>query len=90
MQPTGTPAAGAVLRSDTMLGKLLVLNDEMIAQLRLERHSAVGTTDFLTGMINQHEKIAARLTAQLKKHEAEASRVKGPAQDASLGNPLTC
>lgn len=53
-----------------MLGELLALNEEMIVQLRLERISVKGTTDFLSEMITQHERIVSRLGAQLKRHQA--------------------
>jgi hypothetical protein len=39
------------------------LHEEMIAQLRLDRLSIVGTTDFLRSMIAQHEGAAAMLRA---------------------------
>jgi hypothetical protein len=61
---------GAGLYSDHMLNELLVLHEKMVAQLRLERLSSVGTTDFLTGMIAQHEKAAMMLRAQLENREA--------------------
>jgi hypothetical protein len=59
-------------RSDRMLSELLALNEDMIAQLRLERQEAVGTTDFITGLIGDHEKAAAKLSAQLRSFEADA------------------
>ena len=52
-----------------LLVELLALNEEMIEQLHLERLSDAGTADFLTNMIGQHEKAAALLRAQLKKHQ---------------------
>lgn len=64
---------GAGLYSDQMLAELLALHEEMIAQLRLERLGAVGSTDFLTGMIAQHEKAAAMLRAQLENREAPSA-----------------
>lgn len=51
-----------------MLIELLALNDEMIEQLHFERREVPGTTDFLTGMIAQHEKAAASLREQLERH----------------------
>ena len=48
-----------------LLAELLALNEEMIEQLCLERLSAVGKADILTGLINQHEKTAELLRAQL-------------------------
>ena len=55
-----------------MLGELLLLHEEMIAQLRLERMGAAGSVDFLTGLIDQHEKTAAMLRAKLEQHDAGA------------------
>jgi hypothetical protein len=65
---------GAGLYSDHMLTELLVLHEEMVAQLRLERLGSVGTTDFLTGMIAQHEKAAAMLRLQLENREVDPRR----------------
>lgn len=67
-------------RSDRMLLELLALNEEMILQLRVERTDAAGTTDFLTGMIEQHELVASKLRKQLKSLQAATP----------LGKPLTC
>jgi hypothetical protein len=74
LQANGTNGAGSkAKRSDRMLSELLELNEEMIAQLRLERLSTVGTTDFIAGMIDQHEEAATRLRAQLARHKNGAS-----------------
>jgi len=59
-------ASDPTLYSDVMLSQLLALHEEMIVQLCLERLEVVGTSDFLTGMIDQHEEAAAQLRAQLK------------------------
>jgi hypothetical protein len=53
-----------------MLTELLALNDEMIEQLHIECREVPGTTDFLTGMIAQHEKAAASLREQLERHKS--------------------
>ena|GEM_PF-1567914 len=50
---------------DQMLSELLVLHDEIIMQLHFERLEVVGSADFPTSMIDQHEKIAAMLQAQI-------------------------
>ncbi|HWA11240.1 MAG TPA: hypothetical protein VG838_17495 [Opitutaceae bacterium] len=64
------PAACRRLYSDRMLGELLSLHEEMILQLRLERLEAGETsTDFLTGLIEQHERTAAMLRLRLAAHE---------------------
>jgi hypothetical protein len=71
--------SGSSLYSDHMLAELLALQEGMIAQLRLERLRVTDTADFLTDMIDhfltsvidQHEKAAALLWAQLKDHLAE-------------------
>ena len=62
-----------ILYSERMLAELLALHEEMIVQLRLERHGVVGSADFLTGMIEQHEKTAAMLRARLENRLADAS-----------------
>ncbi|HSY54642.1 MAG TPA: hypothetical protein VK785_09355 [Opitutaceae bacterium] len=67
---------GSGLYSDHMLAELLALQEEMIAQLRLERLRVVDAagflTDridhFLTGIIDQHEKAAAILRTQFEDH----------------------
>ena len=66
--PTAPASAPSVLQSDRTLIELLALNDEMIAQLHIERREVPGMTDFLNGMIAQHEKAAARLREQLESH----------------------
>jgi len=58
------------VRSNQMLSELLALNEEMIVQLRVERTEAAGRTDFITGMIAQHENVAAKLRAQLRNLQA--------------------
>ncbi|HEY4989226.1 MAG TPA: hypothetical protein VII09_05425 [Opitutaceae bacterium] len=65
---TAPASAPSVLQSDRMLNELLALNDEMIEQLHFERREVPGTTDFLTGMIEQHEKAAASPREQLERH----------------------
>ncbi len=70
---------GIGLAAEHMLAELLALHEEMIVQLRtdseacLERFKDAGTTDFLTGLMERHEKIAWMLRAQLETEEAEAS-----------------
>ena len=53
------------LYSDHMLAELLVLQEEMVAQLRFERLEVVSHADFITGLIDEHETAAALLRAQL-------------------------
>jgi hypothetical protein len=81
--------AAAARRSDKMLTELLDLNEEMIVQLRLERLSVVGTTDFIAAMIDQHELAAERLRAQLKRHESNAAHERSRDRGISMDNPLT-
>ena len=83
------PAAGSGRRSDRMLAELLALNEEMVVQLRLERLSSVGSTDFIAAMMDQHEKVAARLRKQLSQHASSAHRARIPSRGISLGDPLT-
>jgi molybdopterin-guanine dinucleotide biosynthesis protein A len=83
------PAGGASRRSDRMLAELLALNEEMIVQLRLERLSSVGSTDFIAAMMEQHEQVASRLRTQLSQHASSAHRARTPSRGISLCNPLT-
>jgi starvation-inducible DNA-binding protein len=76
---------GVGLSSSEMLLELLSLHEEMIVQLRtdgescLERYGDAGTADFLTGLMEKHEKTAWMLRSQLETQEAEASQE--PAHD---------
>jgi hypothetical protein len=71
-----------------MRPELLILHEEMIAQLRLERPSGVETAGFLKGMIAQHEQAAAMLRTQLEQYEAEASPA-GGFSSTRQNNPTT-
>ena|SRR5215207_7918371 len=62
---------GPGLLSDPMFSELLHLHEEMIAQLRLERVKGVVTSEFLSGMIDQHEYAAAKLRVHLHPDEAK-------------------
>ncbi len=70
---------GIDLPAEHMLAELLALHEEMVVQLRsdseacLERYKDAGTADFLTGLMEKHEKAAWMLRAQLETEEAEAS-----------------
>ena len=69
---------GIDLSSDHMLSELLALHEDLVVQLRKDAASAerlgdIGTTDFLTGLLEQHEKAAWMLRAQLETEEEEAS-----------------
>lgn len=70
---------GIGLPAEHMLAELLALHEEMIVQLRtdsaasLDRFHDAGTADFLTGLMERHEKAAWLLRAQLETEEAEAS-----------------
>jgi starvation-inducible DNA-binding protein len=71
---------GVGLSSSEMLLELLSLHEEMIVQLRadgescLERYGDAGTADFLTGLMEKHEKAAWMLRSQLETQEAEATQ----------------
>jgi hypothetical protein len=58
---------------ESLRSELLLLHEEMIAQLRLERLSGVGTAEFIKTMIDQHEHAAAVLRTQLEAREANPS-----------------
>jgi hypothetical protein len=44
---------------------LLVLNEDMIRQLTVERREGTGTDAFLAALITQHEKAAALLRGEM-------------------------
>jgi len=54
------------LPSHGHLTELLVLNEEMVVELTLEREGASGTIDHLTGYIDQHQTIAGLLRGRLE------------------------
>jgi starvation-inducible DNA-binding protein len=70
---------GIGLSGEHMLSELLALHEEMIVQLRTdasactERYKDAGTADFLTGLMERHEKTAWMLRSQLETEEAETS-----------------
>ncbi len=63
--PHSDPRVDTESHSADLLVELLVLNEEMIEQLCLERLSALGESEILTGLIAQHEKTAELLRAEL-------------------------
>jgi len=75
---------GIDLAAEHMLSELLALHEEMIVQLRtdsaacLERFNDAGTADFLTGLMEQHEKTAWMLRAQLETEDEETSQDQPP------------
>ncbi|MBI3887130.1 MAG: DNA starvation/stationary phase protection protein [Opitutae bacterium] len=72
-------AAGRGLPARSMLAGLLALHEELIVQLRADseacttRFHDAGTADFLTGLMEQHEKAAWMLRAQLETATAETT-----------------
>lgn len=67
VQATRTPFdCRATGSSDSLLSELVLLHEEMIVQLRLERMSGIATPEFLKEMIAQHERAAARIRGQLE------------------------
>ncbi len=76
---------GIDLSAEHMLAELLALHEETIVQLRtdsdacIDRYNDAGTADFLTGLMEQHEKVGWMLRAQLETEEEESS------QDAPAG-----
>jgi len=70
---------GIDLPAEHMLAELLALHEEMIVQLRtdsvacLEQFKDAGTADFLTGLMEKHEKTAWMIRAQLETEEEEES-----------------
>jgi len=70
---------GIGLPAGRMIAELLGLHDDMIVKLRadgeacMDRFKDAGTADFLTGLMEQHEKAAWMLRAQLETEEQESS-----------------
>ncbi len=71
--------AGIGLSGEHMVSELLALHEELIVQLRtdsdtcIERFGDAGTADFLTGLMERHEKAAWMLRSQLETEEEETS-----------------
>ena len=71
--------SGMGLSAEHMLSELLCLHEELIVQLRtdsdacIERFGDAGTADFLTGLMERHEKIAWMLRSSLETEEEESS-----------------
>lgn len=60
--------------SDYMLCELMAVQDELITRLSIARAAASGgTVDFLSNMIRQHEKDAARLLALFEHHSPDVA-----------------
>jgi len=80
---------GIDLPAEHMLSELLALHEELIVQLRADseactdRFKDAGTADFLTGLMEQHEKAAWMLRAQLETEEEEASQYQSLATQPS-------
>ena len=72
---------GIGLSGDHMLSELLSLHEEMIVQLRADSDACIkrfedsGTADFLTGLMERHEKTAWMLRSQLETEEEETSQL---------------
>jgi starvation-inducible DNA-binding protein len=70
---------GVDLPAEHMLSELLALHEEMIVQLRCDREACAkrykdgGTTDFLTGLMEQHERVAWMLRTQLETEEGQTA-----------------
>ena len=70
---------GIGLSGEHMVSELLALHEDIIVQLRgdsdtcTKRFGDAGTADFLTGLMERHEKAAWMLRSQLEAEEEEAS-----------------
>lgn len=70
---------GIGLPAEHMLAELLALHEDLVVQLRAdsdactERFKDAGTADFLTGLMERHEKAAWMLRSQLETEEEETS-----------------
>jgi hypothetical protein len=78
-------APASRLNSDSMLAEFVALHEDMVEQLRLERLGTVGSTAFLTSLIDQHEKTAAMLRAKIEHRQAttEADALLSPPTEAT-------
>ena len=71
---------GKELSPNEMLLELLSLNQDLVIQLRkdiescTERYEDAGTADFITGLMEKHEKACWMLRAQLETDEQEAAQ----------------
>jgi starvation-inducible DNA-binding protein len=71
---------GIGLAAEHMVGELLALHEDLIVQLRADseacavRFKDAGTADFLTGLMEQHEKTAWMLRAQIETEEEEETQ----------------
>ena len=71
---------GIGLAAEHMISELLALHEDMIVQLRTDsgvcaaRFNDAGTADFLTGLMEQHEKATWMLRAQLETEEEEETQ----------------
>jgi starvation-inducible DNA-binding protein len=69
---------GIGLSSDHMLSELLALHEDLVVQLRKDTASStrlgdLGTADFLTGLMRQHEKAGWMLRSHLETEEQETT-----------------
>jgi starvation-inducible DNA-binding protein len=70
---------GIGLSAERMIAELLALHEDLVVQLRADsaacamRFKDAGTADFLTGLMEGHEKAAWMLRAQLEDEEAETA-----------------
>jgi starvation-inducible DNA-binding protein len=70
---------GIGLPAEHMLAELLALHEDLVVQLRIDsenctnRFKDAGTADFLTGLMERHEKAAWMLRSQLETEEEETS-----------------
>jgi starvation-inducible DNA-binding protein len=68
---------GIGLPAEHMIAELLALHEDLVVQLRADstacsdRYKDAGTADFLTGLMERHEKAAWMLRAQLEDEEEE-------------------
>lgn len=76
-QSSADPGMG--LPAENMISELLALHEDLIVQMRkdseqcTERFKDAGTADFLTGLMEAHEKTAWMLRAHLETEEEETS-----------------
>lgn len=69
------------LRSESMLVALLALHEQTLAQLNLERLGAAEVSEFLNGMIAQHENAVRVIRAELEATRLSSGDAPAPATD---------
>jgi hypothetical protein len=73
---TARASSGGVqsIPTEKLLEEILRLHEEMIEQLLIERLGVVACSDFIAGIIEQHEKAAADIRLRLENRRVDLQR----------------